>query len=483
MAVILLCGLTNARAMEGEAMQEAVLQRMASMAEAATRAAIAAEEALKRATSSSSGGTNPHEGLSAASRILKTPDTFNGEDIMLFQQWKHQFTSWLCFGDSWYAEALDLLEKTDTAPAWSSYNEDERLMSQKLYAVLTSSLRGKCAHVVRAESKVKDGFKLWFNKATKFSIGPGIGILSFIQEGPFIAGIHLELWAVGFGVWAGQPRSWWQLHRQSAVSPGWESRFNYPSQTQQAMWISGRRSFLMKGPPGHGPQTTSSSMWPSPTLQGQQMAQVPWKSIELKVGEKERIKERTRAVAQELNGPACCMVVDEDVAVQIKAKVRAKQKGSQRASRVATKVGPRVARKAQVVVRWHMNSAQTAWSTGTGAGNAPTWQSIRYPTNKRWYHLIKPLLSRHPWPRQTHQLLLERFFNLELQHLHAHLLRLLLHPQLCLKGVWCYSMMLSLNGCNFQVWMKTKNGSFRTVVLTWAFFQRSIMQMLIQVWH
>jgi hypothetical protein len=66
-------------------------------------------------------------------------------------------------------------------------------MSQKLYAVLTSSSRGKCAHVVRAESKVKDGFKLWYNKATKFSIGPGIGILSFIQEGPFIAGIHLEL--------------------------------------------------------------------------------------------------------------------------------------------------------------------------------------------------------------------------------------------------------------------------------------------------
>ena len=169
MAVVLLCGVLNARAMEGEqAIQEAVLQRMASMAEAATRAAIAAEEALKRPTSSSSGATNPHEGLSAASRILKPPDTFNGEDIMLFQQWKHQFTSWLCFGDHRYAEALDLLEKKDTAPAWSTYNDDERSMSQKLYAVLASYLRGKCAHMVRAESKVKDGFKLWFNLNHEF---------------------------------------------------------------------------------------------------------------------------------------------------------------------------------------------------------------------------------------------------------------------------------------------------------------------------
>ena len=155
----------NAKAMDEEqSMQEAVLQRMASMAEAATRAAMAAEEALKRASSSSSsGGTNPREGLSAASRILKPPDTLNGEDIMLFQQWKHQFTSWLCFGDNRYSEVLDKLESRDTAPSYAAYNEDERSMSQKLYAVLTSYLRGKCAHMVRAESKFKDGFKLWYN--------------------------------------------------------------------------------------------------------------------------------------------------------------------------------------------------------------------------------------------------------------------------------------------------------------------------------
>eukprot|EP00435_Cladocopium_sp_Y103_P023051 s1251_g5.t1 len=138
--------------------REIFFQRMSSMAEAATRAAAAAEEALKK---SGPGGGNTNDGLQAASRILKPPDTFNGDDVMQFQQWKHQFTSWLRFGDGRYNDALDALEKKEVAPPWASYNADERLMSQKLYAVLTSYLRGKCAHMVRSEATSKDGFKLW----------------------------------------------------------------------------------------------------------------------------------------------------------------------------------------------------------------------------------------------------------------------------------------------------------------------------------
>lgn len=79
---------------------------------------------------------------------------------MLFKQWKHQFTSWLCFGDGRYSEALDNLEAKSEAPL-SSYNADEAHMSQKLFAVLTSYLRGKCAHMVRAAAKNKDRIRLW----------------------------------------------------------------------------------------------------------------------------------------------------------------------------------------------------------------------------------------------------------------------------------------------------------------------------------
>eukprot|EP00435_Cladocopium_sp_Y103_P029774 s3318_g7.t1 len=159
-ALLFLCSCANARAMDEAAtnVQTAFLQGMTSMAEAATRAAAAAERALERTTAGSSGS---NDGLSAASRILKAPDVFSGDDPMLFQQWKQQFTSCLCFGDSRYSEALDALEKKTDAPPISAYNADEKDMSQKLFAVLTSYLRGRCAHLVRAEAKTKDGFKLW----------------------------------------------------------------------------------------------------------------------------------------------------------------------------------------------------------------------------------------------------------------------------------------------------------------------------------
>ena len=164
LALIFLCGFSGAQSMEQQTqMQEALLQRMSSMAEAATRAALAAEAALAKSTSASSS-----EGLSSASRILKAPDTFNGEDPMLFQQWKHQFTSWLSFGDGRYTEALTNVEGRTVPPPDSSYSETERELSQRLYAVLTSYLRGKCAHMVRSCAKAKDGFRLWHELNQEF---------------------------------------------------------------------------------------------------------------------------------------------------------------------------------------------------------------------------------------------------------------------------------------------------------------------------
>eukprot|EP00435_Cladocopium_sp_Y103_P023681 s1403_g5.t1 len=160
-AVLFLCSCANARAMDEQTnVQTAFLQGMTLMAEAATRAAVAAERALERATSAAS-ATSSSEGLSAASRIVKPPDTYTGDDPMMFMQWKQQFASWSCFGDSRYVEALENLEKKSEALPLTAYNLDERDMSQKLFAVLTSYLRGRCSHLVRAETKNKDGFRLW----------------------------------------------------------------------------------------------------------------------------------------------------------------------------------------------------------------------------------------------------------------------------------------------------------------------------------
>ena len=114
-----------------------------------------------RATSSS-------EGLQAASRILKAPDTFNGDDPMQFAPWRFQCTSWLKFGDSRYTTLLEKVEAMTTSPSISIYDSSEKELAHKLYAVLTSFLRGLCSHIIKAFSKSPDGFAIWYQLMHEF---------------------------------------------------------------------------------------------------------------------------------------------------------------------------------------------------------------------------------------------------------------------------------------------------------------------------
>jgi hypothetical protein len=103
----------HSQAMEGGEAQ--FLQRMATLAEAATSAAAAAEKALNMvaagsATSSSSGDPT-QSGLSMAARVLKNPDPFSGDDPHVFPQWKFGFCSWLSLGDQRFQKAFEEVEK------------------------------------------------------------------------------------------------------------------------------------------------------------------------------------------------------------------------------------------------------------------------------------------------------------------------------------------------------------------------------------
>ena len=60
-------------------------------------AAQAATE-VTRAFASASSSTE--QGLESATKILKNPDTFSGEEPLLFPSWKLQFETWPSFGDS-----------------------------------------------------------------------------------------------------------------------------------------------------------------------------------------------------------------------------------------------------------------------------------------------------------------------------------------------------------------------------------------------
>ena len=161
--IVLLSMMGSAHAMT----TEQILEQIARLADAATAAARAAGDAATQAAtasaSSSSGGatSSTAAGLESATHVLKAPDTFNGEETLVFPGWKTQFESWLTFGDSRFTNLLFRVEGQSHEPDALTYGDDQKSMSNKFYAILSSYLRGRCLQLVRA-NQGKDGFKLWY---------------------------------------------------------------------------------------------------------------------------------------------------------------------------------------------------------------------------------------------------------------------------------------------------------------------------------
>ena len=130
-----------------------ILQQMGALAETATAAATAATEATARLNASSSTST---PSLEAATKTLKSPDTYNGEDPSAFMTWKMQLESWLSYGRQQCAKFLSKPEQTKTVPDPSEYSAEKKVMSQKFFAVLSSFLRGRCLQMVRSNYANKD---------------------------------------------------------------------------------------------------------------------------------------------------------------------------------------------------------------------------------------------------------------------------------------------------------------------------------------
>ena len=149
--------------MEGATAGESTfLQQMSNLATAATRAANAAEKAIgllsQSAAPSSSGDQG---GLQAASRILKCPDAYNGEDPMAFSSWKFTFCSWLSFGDPRFQRYFDRIDKLGASEDLPEYAAVDQELSVKLRAILTSYLKGRCTSLVKSMARSKDGFRIW----------------------------------------------------------------------------------------------------------------------------------------------------------------------------------------------------------------------------------------------------------------------------------------------------------------------------------
>ena len=151
----------------GHAMEATQLvEQVSRLAEAATSAARAAADASARLGAASSTVASPT--LETATKILKNPDTFSGEDPTAFVTWKMQFESWLGYGDAKCAEMLAQVEQSKVPPDGTKYSAEEKVYSQRFYAVLSSYLRGRCLQMVRSNYAKKDGFRLWYEMIKEF---------------------------------------------------------------------------------------------------------------------------------------------------------------------------------------------------------------------------------------------------------------------------------------------------------------------------
>ena len=53
-------------------------------------------------------------------------------------------------------------------PALSTFDEGQKELAHKLYAVLTNYLRGRCSHIIKAFAKSRDGFAIWYQLMKEF---------------------------------------------------------------------------------------------------------------------------------------------------------------------------------------------------------------------------------------------------------------------------------------------------------------------------
>ena len=149
----------------GHCMDAQVVDRLSEIAQASTAAARAAVAAVERMSggsqSSTPGVTDVFKSLETATKVLRSPPVFTGEDSVAFIGWKHQFLNWLGFADPQFIEALNHAEGMAVDPDMARESEAGQVLSKKLYTVLTSYLKGAPLQLSRANQNSQNGLALW----------------------------------------------------------------------------------------------------------------------------------------------------------------------------------------------------------------------------------------------------------------------------------------------------------------------------------
>ena len=120
----------------------------------------------------SSASASVAKSLESAARILKTPDVFEASDSMSWVTWRHSFLNWLSYADSRFLDSIRDIEKLSPAESietgdWTAAEWD---LARKLYAILTSYLKGAALQLSRSGSDERNGFALWKTLIDHFAL-------------------------------------------------------------------------------------------------------------------------------------------------------------------------------------------------------------------------------------------------------------------------------------------------------------------------
>ena len=147
---------TAAQAMEAEQAAQ-MMNQMLQMTEAATKAARVSASVLEKMERKKESGN-----FGEASKVLKAPDSLDGDDPLKYVSWRETFVNWLSYGDHRFTDLLRDVEALDEPCRLSDFASPEvRELARRLYSILASYIKGPALQLVRAESAEKNGFLVW----------------------------------------------------------------------------------------------------------------------------------------------------------------------------------------------------------------------------------------------------------------------------------------------------------------------------------
>ena len=103
--------------------------------------------------------------MGEAARVLKPPEIWKpknvDEELSTWNEWSFIFKSFLCFGDSKYAEELKMVEENLSATlTLDTFTADTKERAYKLHSMLCNFVRGRPLKLVRSVQD-QNGYVAW----------------------------------------------------------------------------------------------------------------------------------------------------------------------------------------------------------------------------------------------------------------------------------------------------------------------------------